>query len=380
MFGFAVGFEIDLAVLGSCLHVPLNAAESLLLHFFSRTYWTCHRSISTRIYLLPTTMQSPTHPPHNSHSGTLHFIPPNLCAFELTKPLKPSGYINTLLWIGGMFDTLFSVSYPIAIAEKLDPSWSVVTASLGSAGMGWGVSSIARDADEMAKIISYLKEQRPGGKIVIMGHSTGCQDCIEYLVGKNSEKRPLVDGIILQAPVSDREAIGKSLPEAHVHEANQLALKMCREGKDKDALPNRLTKPLFGRIAITARRWVDIASPGPYNDGADDYFSSDLSDERLRSTFGKLPASSPLLVLFSGDDDGVPSSVDKRRLVQKWMHITETYGGSVDGINGGVIEGASHNLNNQSGEVVGDLVRRVNGFITRLQKGEIGSVAAGSRM
>lgn len=279
-----------------------------------------------------------------------------------------------------MFDTPLSVSYPIALSQTLGPTWSVVTASLGSAGMGWGVSSIARDAEEMAKIVSYLKEQRPGGKIAIMGHSTGCQDCMEYLVGKNAERRPPVDGIILQAPVSDREAIGKSLPEAHVHEANQLALKMCREGKEKDALPNRLTKPLFGRIGITARRWVDIASPGPYHDGADDYFSSDLSDERLQNTFGKLPTSSPLLILYSGDDDGVPGSVDKRRLVQKWMHITETYGGSVDGVNGGVIEGASHNLNNQPDEIVGDLVRRVHGFTTRLDKGEIGSAVGGSRM
>ena len=279
-----------------------------------------------------------------------------------------------------MFDTLLSVSYPISIAQSLGPTWSVVMASLGSAGMGWGVSSIARDAEEMAKIVSYLKEQRPGGKIVIMGHSTGCQDCLVYITGKNAEGRPPVDGIILQAPVSDREAIGKSLPEAHVHEANQLALKMCREGKDKDAIPNRLTKSVFGRIAITARRWVDIASPAPYHDGADDFFSSDLQDDRLKNTFGKLPATSPLLILYSGDDDGVPSSIDKRRLVQKWMHITETYGGSVDGVNGGVVEGASHNLNNQSGEIVGDLVRRVTGFITRLEKGEIGSGAGGSRI
>ena len=325
-------------------------------------------------------MQSPTHPPPSSHPGTLHFIPPNLCAFEPTKALTPNINTNTLIWVGGMFDTLLSVSYPFSIAQALGSTWSLVTASLGSAGMGWGVSSIARDADEMAKIVSYFKEQRPGGKIVIMGHSTGCQDCMEYLVGKNAEKRPLVDGIILQAPVSDREAVSKSLPDAHVHEANQLALKMCREGKDKDALPYRLTKPLFGRIGITARRWVDIASPAPNHDGADDYFSSDLPDARLKNTFGKLPASSPLLILYSGNDDAAPSSIDKRRVVQKWMHITETYGGSVDAINGDVVEGASHNLNNQSNEIVGDLVRRVNGFIARLEKGEIGLVAAGSRI
>ena len=279
-----------------------------------------------------------------------------------------------------MFDTPLSVSYPIALAQRLGPTWSVVTASLFSAGLGWGVSSIARDAEEMAKIVSYLKEQRPGGRIVIMGHSTGCQDCIEYLVGKNAEKRPPVDGIILQAPVSDREALGNELPEAHMHEANQLALKMCREGKDKDCLPNRLTKPVFGRIGITARRWVDIASPAPNHDGADDYFSSDLSDQRLEITFGKLPASSPLLILYSGNDSGAPKGVDMKRLVQKWMHITERYGGSVDAVNGGVVEGASHNLNGDPDDVVNDLLKRVAGFVTRIEKGEIGTAAGGSRI
>lgn len=317
-------------------------------------------------------MENENPPSAVSHPGTLHFIPPNLSAFEPTRPLALSANVNTLLWVGGMFDTFLSVSYPLAIAHALSPSWSVVTTSLDSAGKGWGVGSIARDAEDMAKIIAYLKEQRPDGKVIIMGHSTGCQDCMEYLVGKNAEKRPAVDGVILQAPVSDREALSTTLPEAFLHEANQLALKMCREGKDKDCLPNRLTKPGFGRIGITARRWVDIASPAPNHDDADDYFSSDLSAERLKNTFGKLPASSPLLILYSGNDSGTPDSVDKRRLVQQWLHITEKYGGSVDGVNGGIVAGASHNLNGQPDEIVLDLVRRVIAFLTRIEKGEIG--------
>lgn len=252
-------------------------------------------------------------------------------------------------------------------------------ASLDSAGKGWAASSIARDADDMSKIIAYLKEQRPGGKMVIMGHSTGCQDCMEYLIGKNAEKRPVVDGIILQAPVSDREALNRTLPEAFMNESNQLAMKMCQEGKDKDCLPNRLTKPAFGRVGVTARRWVDLVSPAPNHDGADDYFSSDLSDDRLKNTFGKLPVSAPLLILYGGSDESVPDFVDKRRLVQRWMHITETYGGSVDGVHGGIVENASHNLNGQSDEIILDLVRRVSGFLARLEKGEIGG-AGGSRM
>ena len=312
--------------------------------------------------------------------GILHAIPPNLCAFEPTKPIAPSPQLNTLLWIGGMFDTLLSVKYPLAIAQSLGPTWSVMCASLGSAGLSWGVGSISRDAEEMAKIVSYIKGLRPEGKVIIMGHSTGCQDCMEYITGKGADKRPAVDGAILQAPVSDREAINNELPEAFMHEVNQLALKKCREGEGKECLPNRLTKPVFGRIGITAQRWVDVASPGPAHDGADDFFSSDLPDERLVSSFGKLPASSPLLILYGGADEAVPAAVDKRRLVQRWMHVTEQHSGAVDGVNGGVVEGATHNLNGQSLEIVGDLVRRVVGFIGRVERGELGAGPGAARM
>lgn len=312
--------------------------------------------------------------------GTFHSISPNLSAFEPTKPLAPSPSVNTLLWIGGMFDTLLSVHYPLALASTLGPNWSVMCASLNSAGMGWGVSSIGRDAEDMSKIVAYVKSLRPGGKVIFMGHSTGCQDCMAYVTGKGAEGRPAVEGVILQAPVSDREAIVNELPQALLNEVDRLALNMCREGQEKDCLPNRLTKPVFGRIGITARRWVDVSSPGPNHDGADDFFSSDLEDARLQKTFGKLPASTPLLILYSGADASVPESVDKRRLVQRWMHTTKQHGGVVDEVHGGIVEGASHNLNGQSAEIVGDLVKRVVGFIGRLERGELGPGPGASRI
>ena len=246
--------------------------------------------------------------------------------------------------------------------------------------MSWGVGSIARDAEDIAKLVACFKEKRQGAKVVIMGHSTGCQDCMEYVVGANAEKRPAVEGIILQAPVSDREAIESELPKAFLQEANQLALKMCREGHDKDAMPNRLTKPVFGRIAITARRWVDIASPGPDHAGADDYFSSDLPDERLKGTFGKLPAHSPLLILQGGSDESIPQSIDKLALVQRWATITKSGGGKIDEMNSGIIAGASHNLNGNPDEVVQDLIRRVTGFIQRLDVSDFRETASTMRI
>lgn len=321
-------------------------------------------------------MESTTFPDGNSTPGVLHYIPNNLCAFEPAKALVRSTKVNTLLWIGGMFDTLGSVSYPFALAQSLGMEWSLITCSLGSAGMSWGVKSLQTDVEDMAKIIAYIKDKRPGGKIVIMGHSTGCQDCMEYIVGKNMEKRPSVDGIILQAPVSDRDALENELPQAHKHEADQLALKMCREGHDKDAMPNRLTKPIFGRIAITARRWLDISSPGPDHSGADDYFSFEHAMERLQGTFGKLPPSTPLLILHGGKDESLAPKVAAAKQIQTWSKVVKESGGNVDDTNSGIVEGASHNLNGNPEQVVQDLIRRVLGFISKIDQNNFSSNTA----
>lgn len=213
-----------------------------------------------------------------------------------------------------------------------------------------------------------------------MGHSTGCQDCMQYLTGTGADKRPPVDGAVLQAPVSDREAIEADLPKSFVNEANQLALKLCREKKDKEIMPNRLTSPLFGRTAVSARRWVDIASPEPDHRGADDFFSSDFDEERLRESFGKLPARTPVLILFSGSEENVSPSLDKEALVKRWTSVAQGAGASIDDKNGGVVKGASHNLNGNPEHVVQDLVGRVLAFFERLDKGELGQSAAGSRI
>jgi alpha-beta hydrolase superfamily lysophospholipase len=314
----------------------------------------------------------------SSCPGSLHLIAANVSAFEPSKPLTSNQNTNTILWIGGLSDTYSTVAYPYTLAQSLGPTWSLVITALSSSGNSWGTSSIARDADEIAKIVASTKERRPNGKVVIMGHSTGCQDCMQYLIGAGADQRPYVDGAVLQAPVSDREAIQAELPKGFVQEANTLALKLCREKKDKDIMPNRLTSPLFGRVAVSARRWVDLASPD--GRGADDFFSSDFEADRLKESFGKLPAKTPVLILFSGSEENVPSSLDKEALVKKWTDVAKEAGANIDDTNGGVVPGASHNLNGNPDSVVQDLVRRVLGFVGRLEKNEFGQNTAGSRI
>ena len=138
-------------------------------------------------------------------------------------------------------------------------------------------------------------------------------------------------------------------------------------------MPSRLTAPPFGSVAVTARRWLDIASPGPGHTGADDYFSSDLPHERLLKTFGRVPPSAALIILFSGNDEFVPPSINKHDLVHRWITAVRDGGGNVDILNGSIVPEATHNLNGCPEPVVQDLVHRVVGFLGRLDSSDFSS-------
>jgi len=196
-----------------------------------------------------------------------------------------------------------------------------------------------------------------------MGHSTGCQDVMEYLVGPDHATRPKIDGGILQASVSDREAMGLMLSKEQYASTNALAASMVADGRGEDVLPFAATHGFFDS-PVCARRWLSLASPG--HDGVDDYFSSDLSDEQLDKTFGSLPRESRLCILYSGNDEYVPEYVDKAALVRKWVGVVKAGGGDVDENHSGVLEGATHDLRSNPEEVVQSLVRRVVGFLEDL--------------
>ena len=116
-----------------------------------------------------------------------------------------------------------------------------------------------------------------------MGHSTGCQDVMEYLTGAGHETRPPIDGAIIQAPASDRESIVMLMDPSLYRLSCGTAKRMIAEGQGDEILPSYETLGLFP-CPVTAKRWLSLASPD--HDGDDDYFSSDLSDEQLKKSFG----------------------------------------------------------------------------------------------
>lgn len=209
-----------------------------------------------------------------------------------------------------------------------------------------------------------------------MGHSTGSQDVMHYLLSPDHEfegenPRPKIIGGILQASVSDREALVEILPPGLYDASVALAHEYVAAGRQEDVLPSASTGN-FLSAPICARRWLSLTSPGPEHNGEDDYFSSDLSYERLKATFGKMGGSGAsqgermrISFLFGAEDQYVPERVDKTALVGGWEWFVREGGGIVDE-GSGVVKGANHNLNGVPEEVLQDLVKRVVGFLERV--------------
>ncbi|KAI4262310.1 MAG: hypothetical protein L6R42_002512 [Xanthoria sp. 1 TBL-2021] len=297
--------------------------------------------------------------------GILHRYTTNLVAFEHTRDgISPN---NSLLFVGGLNQGFLTIPYAQDLAAALPPSYSFVEVLLSSAFSGWGHSSISQDVYELGQCVEYFQSLRPGGKVVLMGNSTGCQDVLCYLSYEGS--RPKVDGGILQAPVSDREAIQMIYPAEEYKRYNEMAQQRVKEGKGDHMLPNEVSLPLLG-ARVTADRWLSLASPAPEHAGEDDLFSSDLGDGRFRSTFGMAGKRGvALLILFSGNDGFVPKAVDKQALVARMEKAFVDAGGQLGG-GSGVLLNASHTVKDV-GEARDELLKRVKNFVDSIDKGTL---------
>ena len=349
-------------------------------------------------------------PVYPSHAGILHRYTSRLVAFEhqrisATAPKSLPTYAaavaavqqssnnsilptNFILFVSGLGDNLLTVTYPALIASRLPPRWALVEISLSSAGIGWTTSTLQRDASELARAVKYFRDlgsTRLGdnqsthqqSKIVIMGHSTGSQVSIEYLVGpwrepsipESTLSRPKVDGVILQAPASDREGVAMegSLQPGVGESSLEIARDMIAAGKGGEILPLSATggESVFS-AQPSAYRWHSLLDP----EGDDDYFSDPAaSDEkRLQRVWGSEGLRSrrvPTLALMSGRDEHVPGWVDKHSRLRVWKELV---GNLFWDERSGVVEGASHNLNRSADEQRSDLCGRVVDFVEKLDR------------
>lgn len=288
------------------------------------------------------------------------------------------------------------------LARALQQSeWSLFTLNLTSSYQSWGLGHLDRDTSEIAQCLEYIKEYKKdkfgGGKIAVMGHSTGSQCVLHYLSQANPHtnvpafdpdvehiKRPVLDGAIMQAPVSDREAIfwvlkwgiGDTTPEkarAVYDEMESLAREaVARDSKHDTILPLELTSMIYpANTPISCRRFLSLVSPeSPQSPQEDDLFSSDLSDAHFGKTFGMIHErgllNHKLMVLISGKDQSIPDWVDKDKMLARWQNATDHNGKYQiwDDQHTGVIPNASHALSNDDqAEPRKFLVERVLGYL-----------------
>ncbi|SPO02789.1 related to benzoate 4-monooxygenase cytochrome P450 [Cephalotrichum gorgonifer] len=269
---------------------------------------------------------------HYYNSPTRHS-----CAYESGTFDSP----NVIVAIGGLGDGPHTVPYFRDLAVRLDsanggPGYSVFEFRLKSSFIGFGTSSLAEDVRHISDLVKYL---RGIGKerIVLLGHSTGCQDIMAYVNDANYTKHGIepVEGFILQGPVSDREAIEAERKDGFDQVVADARV-MVADGRGGDCLPQRTLPDMLAGTPVSAYRFLALATKG----GDDDYFSSDLETSvvsKIWSSFDR-----PFLVLHSAEDEFVPSTIDKKGLIEGWRK-ENTLMSPLSGL----IPGANHTVDSE---------------------------------
>ncbi|KAL0258041.1 hypothetical protein SLS55_007212 [Diplodia seriata] len=340
--------------------------------------------------------------PKGGLPGILHHYTESLVTFEFTTNTarKP----HSLVFIGGLGEGLGSTSYMADLVRALQPTeWSIFSLNISSSHQSWGLGHLDRDTDEIAQCLSYVQDYKTDkygapGKLALMGHSTGSQHVLHYLSSPNPHtsapafdadlrhvRRPALDGAIMQAPVSDREAmqwvlhhgwLGKT--PSQTKEVFDELVAMAKDATTQGSqtcdflLPLAMTSSIgYRNTPLSARRFLSLVSPeSPAAPREDDMFSSDLSDDHLKTTFGMVRERRllryKLMVMISGADQSTPDWVDTEKLMARWRNAADHNGEAQiwDRDFSGIIPNASHALSNDDqAECRKDLCERVLGYL-----------------
>lgn len=97
------------------------------------------------------------------------------CAYELGNTSAQ----NALVFIGGLNDGPHTSPFIRSVAKHLEDKasaldYSVFESYMRSSFNGYGTSSLANDVEDISALVKYLRGIGRK-KIVLFGHSTGCQ-------------------------------------------------------------------------------------------------------------------------------------------------------------------------------------------------------------
>ncbi len=138
--------------------------------------------------------------------------------------------------------------------------------------------------DDVAGAVAFAKA-RGASRIVLVGHSTGCQKATWYLAHKPARE---VVGAVLLAPLSDYAALLKEIPPSTYRKALAAAIKAMRTD------PHALLPTSVSPIPCDAQRWLSLYTP-------------ESDEEIFTYASGKIPKTLrrthvPLLALFASED------------------------------------------------------------------------------
>eukprot|EP00035_Acanthoeca_spectabilis_P011624 m.205283 g.205283 ORF g.205283 m.205283 type:complete len:330 (-) comp15404_c0_seq1:410-1399(-) len=244
---------------------------------------------------------------------------------------------GVVVMVPGLTDGLLCPrSYAADLAQAaVAAGWGYTQPVLSSSYLGYGIASLDTDATELDALLES-PQLANDDTVVIVGHSTGCQDAVHYLkVGKH---RARVKAVVLQAPCSDREAAvagcESETSKGELLYAIKFAENAVAEGKG-DVLMPRSTVGTYG-TPITAERFHSLNGRMTL----DDMFSSDLTRSELSQRLSHIgEVGSAVRVVYSGADEFQPAHIDKKEMAAKLCAAS----GSTDA-SWRIIDGASHAL------------------------------------
>jgi pimeloyl-ACP methyl ester carboxylesterase len=196
------------------------------------------------------------------YSVTVHPFPSATrysCAYERGSPSS----CNALVYIGGLTGGPHAIDLSqidAAFNNSPNLSYSLWEFRMRSSYTGFGFSSLANDADDIASLVKYLRSLGKE-KVVLMGHSTGCQDCVEYSNKGKYPDSPAVDGYVLLAPVSDREMGGVFIPQVVMEKSVRVARRLVDKGRGQEVMWRGSIPEIF-QSPVTAYRWWSLAAEG----------------------------------------------------------------------------------------------------------------------
>jgi pimeloyl-ACP methyl ester carboxylesterase len=123
------------------------------------------------------------------------------------KPARPALPCNALLYVPGLTDGLLATPYTPRLFDAVAATddWMFVQPLLSSSYGGYGTTTLHADTEELVALLRYLRAELHVARVVLVGHSTGCQNAVHLLRHGASDAVDMVRGIVLQAPVSDRQ-------------------------------------------------------------------------------------------------------------------------------------------------------------------------------